>query len=62
MVHAAVFQLIRTDSGGIYGFRDKGIDVGKFLITDLNVHTTQHIDGVHYSLPVKGRIIINAQV
>ena len=62
MVHAAVIQLIGTDSGGIYGFRDKGIDVGKFLITDFNVHAAEHVDGIHNSLPVECGIIINFQI
>ena len=62
MVHTTVLQLIRADSGRIYCFCDKGVDVGKFLITDFNVYASQYIDGVNYSLPVEGSIIINVQV
>ena len=62
MVHAAVLQLIGTNTGGIYGFCDKGIDIGKFLITDFDVYTTQHVDGIHNGFPVEGRIIINVDV
>ena len=62
MVHTAVLQLVGSYSGGVYGFCDKGIDIGKLFVGDFNINTAKYVDGVNDCLPVECCIIIDPDV
>ena len=59
MIHSRALQLVGTDPSGINRLSDKTVYVRKFRISNLDVHTTQNIDSLRYSLPVKGSVIVN---
>ena len=62
MIHTAVFQLVGSYAGGIYSFCNKGIDIGKFFISDININASKHIDCVYNGFPVKGCVVVNLKV
>ena len=62
MVHACVSQLVGTDTGCFYSFRNKGVNIVELRLAQLNVNTAQNINGIGYGLPVKGHIILNLQI
>ena len=55
-------KLMRADPSSLNGLCNKGIDIIKFSITQLNVNPSQDIDSVCYRIPVKRHIVRNVQI
>ena len=45
MYIARMGQLMRTDTSLLYCLRDEGIDPGELCIAQLNIYTSQNVDG-----------------
>ena len=53
MVHARVSQLVGTDTGCFYSFRNKGVDIVELRLAQLNINTAKNINGIGYGLQLK---------
>ena len=62
MVEPRLFQLIGTYSGSLHSLRNIGIDIVKFRLAQLHIHSAQNIDRIHHCFPVKCGKIIYLQV
>ena len=62
MIHACMGQLYGADSRCIYGFRNKGVDIIKLRVADLQIDASQGVDPVGHRRPAEGHIVVDLKV
>ena len=52
----------RGDSGFLNSLCNKGVDITKFCLADIDIHAVQHVNSICHGLPVEGHILGDIQI